>query len=93
MWALFCSSPGSVHGILQARILEWVAVPSSRETLQPRDWAHMRQLPKPEYSRACAQQQEKPSQWEVHTLQQRVIPTNWTGEKAHAATKTQHTQK
>ena len=26
-----CSPPGpSVHGILQARILEWVAVPSSR---------------------------------------------------------------
>ena len=26
-----CSAPGSsVHGILQARILEWVAVPSSR---------------------------------------------------------------
>ena len=29
-----CSSPGSsVHGILQARILEWVAVPSSRGNL------------------------------------------------------------
>jgi len=26
-----CSSPGSsVHGILQARILEWVAIPFSR---------------------------------------------------------------
>ena len=26
-----CSPPGSsVHGILQARILEWVAMPSSR---------------------------------------------------------------
>ena len=29
-----CSPPGSsVHGILQARILEWVAMPSSRESL------------------------------------------------------------
>ena len=27
----------SVHGILQARILEWVAMPSSRESW-PRDW-------------------------------------------------------
>ena len=28
-----CSSPGSfVHGILQARILEWVAMPSSRDS-------------------------------------------------------------
>ena len=33
------SPPGSsVHGILQARILEWVAVPSSRGSSQPRDW-------------------------------------------------------
>ena len=33
-----CSPPGSsVHGILQARILEWVAMPSSRGSCQPRD--------------------------------------------------------
>ena len=33
-----CSPPGSsVHGILQARILEWVAMPSSMGSSQPRD--------------------------------------------------------
>ena len=33
-----CSLPGfSVHGILQARILEWVAIPFSRGSSQPRD--------------------------------------------------------
>ena len=33
------SPPGSsVHGILQARILEWVAIPFSRGSCQPRDW-------------------------------------------------------
>ena len=33
-----CSSPSSsIHGILQARILEWVAIPFSRESSQPRD--------------------------------------------------------
>ena len=33
-----CSLSGSsVHGILQARILEWVAIPSSRGSSQPRD--------------------------------------------------------
>ena len=33
-----CSPPGSsVRGILQARILEWVAMPSSRRSFQPRD--------------------------------------------------------
>ena len=34
-----CSPPGSfVHGILQARILKWVAMPSSSVSSQPRDW-------------------------------------------------------
>ena len=33
-----CSLPGSsIHGILQARILEWVAMLSSRGSSQPRD--------------------------------------------------------
>ena len=33
-----CSPPGSsVHGDLQARILEWVAMSSSRGSSQPRD--------------------------------------------------------
>ena len=33
-----CSSPGSsVHGIVQARILEWVAISSSRGSSRPRD--------------------------------------------------------
>ena len=32
------SLPGSsVHGILQARMLEWVAIPFSRESSQPRN--------------------------------------------------------
>ena len=33
-----CSPPGSsVHGILQARILQWVAIPFSRGSSPPRD--------------------------------------------------------
>ena len=31
----------SVHGILQARILEWIAMPSSRESCPPRDQTHV----------------------------------------------------
>ena len=35
---LDCGPPGSsVHGILQARVLEWVAMPSSRGSSPPRD--------------------------------------------------------
>ena len=37
-----CSLPGSsVHVILQARILGWVAMPSSRGPSQPRDRTHI----------------------------------------------------
>ena len=34
----------SVHGILQARILEWVATPSSRGSSQPRDQTQVSRL-------------------------------------------------
>jgi len=37
-----CSLPCSpVHGISQARILEWVAIDFSRGSSQPRDWTHI----------------------------------------------------
>ena len=37
-----CIPPGSsVWGILQARILEGVAIPFSRESSQPRDWTQV----------------------------------------------------
>ena len=37
-----CSPPGSsVHGILQARILEWVAMPSFRGSSKPRNQTHV----------------------------------------------------
>ena len=36
------SPPGSsVHGILQVRMLEWLAMPSSRESSPPRDWTRV----------------------------------------------------
>ena len=36
------SPPGSsVHGILQGRILEWIAMPSSRGSSRPRDGTHV----------------------------------------------------
>ena len=37
-----CSLPGSsIHGIFQARILEWVAISFSRGSSQPRDWSRV----------------------------------------------------
>ena len=39
LWPLDCSPPGSsAHGIFRARILQWVAISSSRGFSQPRDW-------------------------------------------------------
>ena len=34
----------SVYGILQARILEWVAIPFSRESDRPRDWTQVSRI-------------------------------------------------
>ena len=37
-----CNLPGSsVQGIIQARILEWVAISSSRGSSQPRNWTQV----------------------------------------------------
>ena len=37
-----CNPPGSsVHGLLQARILEWVAIPNSRGSSWPREWTQV----------------------------------------------------
>ena len=37
LWTIYSLSGFSVHGILQARILEWVAMPSSRGSSWPRN--------------------------------------------------------
>ena len=37
-YSLPCSS---VHEIFQARVLKWVAMPSSRGSIQPRDRTHI----------------------------------------------------
>ena len=37
-----CSLPGSsIHGIFQARVLEWVAISFSRRSSRPRDWTQV----------------------------------------------------
>ena len=40
-WWTSYPSGSSAYGILQARTLEWVAVPSSRGSSQPRDWTRV----------------------------------------------------
>ena len=43
-WTLWDPTDYTAHGILQARILEWVAVPFSRASSQPRDWTRSPEL-------------------------------------------------
>ena len=41
-YPLDCSPPGSsIHGIFQARVLEWVAISFSRGSSRPRDWTQV----------------------------------------------------
>ena len=46
LWdSMDCNLPGSsVHGILQARLLEWVTFPFSRGSSQPRDWTQVSRI-------------------------------------------------
>ena len=79
MWKSFSSVCLLVHGILQARILEWVAIPSSRGSSQPRDRTqfsnpvlpHCRLILKP------AEPQGKPKKTGVGSLSllQQTFPT------------------
>ena len=41
VWLFATPWTNTVHGILQARILEWVAFPFSRGSSQPRDWTQI----------------------------------------------------
>ena len=55
-----CSLPGSsLHGILQARELERVAVSFSRESSQPRDWTQVSCIPGGRFNIWLARQRSK----------------------------------
>ena len=54
----------TVHGILQARKQEWVAVPFSRGTSQPRDWTQVSRIA----CRLSAEPQGKPKNTGVGSL-------------------------
>ena len=70
LWPHGCSPPvSSVHGILQIRILEWVAIPFSRESSQPRDWT-------PTEGRRRGDDRR----WDVWT----ASPTQWTWDWANS---------
>ena len=81
-----CSPPSSsVHGISQARILEWVAISSSGGSSQPRDWIYIfcisRQIL---YSWATREAQWKHSVTSVQFSHSVVSDSLWLHEPQHA---------
>ena len=74
-----CSLPdSSVQGILQARILEWIAMPSSRGSSQPRDQTQVSHLAGGFFT---SEPPEKPLNTGVGSLsllQGSCWPRNWT---------------
>ena len=73
------SPPDSAHGILQARILEWVAIPFSRGSSQPRDQTQVSHIVGGFFTN---EPQGKPKNTEVGglSLLQGIVPTqeaNW----------------
>ena len=85
--AMDCSPPdSSVHGNLQARILEWIAMPSSRGSSRPRDRTHIPYVSCPGreilyyYCHLGSLSLPVPSLHSnvgTHLLTSRVIPSSW----------------
>ena len=72
-----CSPPGSsVHGIFQARILEWVAISFSRGSSWPRNWTHLCRLK----SRFCILTRSPKGMW-IHLKDKNHCTDNRQREK------------
>ena len=73
-----CSPPGcSVRGIHQARILEWVAIPFSRGSSQPRDWTQVSCIARRFFQLwdMCIQGMYVGEYWDV--MQNTLITVDW----------------
>ena len=69
----------TVHGILQARILEWVAFPFSRGSSQPRDWPQASCIAGG-FSGLSHQGSPRIVEWVVYPFSRGSSqPRNWTG--------------
>ena len=71
-----CIPPGSsVHGILQARILDWVAMPSSRASLWHRNWTQVFFIGGRFFTLWATKEASKNTGLGCHFLLQEISPT------------------
>ena len=68
----------TVHGILQARILGWVAVPFSRNSSQPRDWSQVFRIEGRFFTSWTTRGSPRILEWVAYTLSNGSSqPRNW----------------
>ena len=72
----------TVPGILQARILEWVAVPFSRGSSQPRDQTHVSCITGRFFTSWPTR--EAPSRWKIITKRLMSVSLSMSFKKPHA---------
>ena len=70
----------TVHGILQARILEWVAIPFSRGCPQPRDQTEVSQIAGGFFTSWATRGNPRRLEWITYPFSSRSSqPRNWIG--------------
>ena len=77
---LFVTPWTVVHGNLQARILEWVAFPSSRGSSQPRDWTQVSRIAGGFFT-SWVTRQAQCTVNVLHLNHPKAIPSPWSMEK------------
>ena len=69
----------TVHGILQAWILEWVAFPFSKESSQPRDWNQVSYIAGRFFTSWATRKSPRILQWVAYPFSSKSFqPRNWT---------------
>ena len=67
-----------VHGILQARILKWIAIPFSRESSQPRDRIQVSHITGEFFTNWATKEAKNTGEGSLSLLQGSSHPRNWT---------------
>ena len=70
-WTVVCQN-SSVHGILQATILEWVAIPFSRGSSQPKDWTQVSYIAGGFFTSWATREAQNLQRWVLNDQRDRV---------------------